>query len=623
MRFMAIRRRLQTLLALAILLLLPSYSPCQDELADPLAIFHAHYEAVGGLARLKALSTSYSEGLTRHDGLHGTFRSWGKRPVEYRLEEDYQVMNQTTGDDGHFSWLQDANNRVLVFRDEETMKRREVAARFEQFEHLEQPPGHFSLFFEGMEEVQGRSCYKVRVENSINSDISWFYFDRQTFYVLKQVTKQPDYESHVLLSDHREVQGFVVPFQTDTRILPRDKTESTTVTLYQPHATVDEKLFAIPPQRRDDFAFRQDKKSETIPFDFIEKNIYLPVVIQGESRPWLLDSGASTSIIDADYARQLGLKPEGEVRGFGFGETFALGVVNLPGYQVGSVRFKDQKIFAYEGLSASSYEPRIAGILGYDFLSRLITKIDYGKRLISFYHPDHFHYSGPGKVIDAPLKYHSFSVPVTLNGRQPGRWGLDLGAEDSSIFYQFAQKHGYDKQPGILRASRGLQSAYLERSIRVNEVNIAGYSLLKQRIDVPLDAGKGANAVGELAGNLGNSLLQHFTLILDYDRQQLILEKGAQFGQTLPEDKSGILVGMSPDDGQPMVSYVAPETPAETAGFVAGDLILSIDGVAVADYGGVVPVRDLLRQPSGTRHQFVVERQGEQLGLTLVLADLL
>jgi hypothetical protein len=609
----------------ALLLIVLSFFPgavhCQLHSPDPYEIFHKHYEAIGGLAKLKKVKTSYSSGLTSYDGLQGRFTAWEKKPLQYRVQEDYKVIKQVSGDDGSFSWLQDTNGRVQVFKDEETLKRRQVEARFARYEHLDRNSSFFTLYYDGRKLVGDRQCHVVRLENSINHDVSRYYFDATTFLLVKQVVSQPDVEFHTTYSDHRPIAGFILPFQEDTQIWPRDKTTSTTLEVYRPNVEVRDELFAIPAQGKDDFQFLHGSNEETITFKYIENSIYLPVEINGEEKLWLLDSGASGTIIDAGYARELGLDVQGKIKGFGFGDTFNLAIVTLPPYKLGALLFKSQTIFAYKDLAATSYEPEIAGILGYDFLSRLISKIDFSKKRITFYDPAFFSYKGDGVVIDAPLKYNTFGIPVILDGRPAGEWGLDLGAAGSSLFYQFAQANGYADKPGVFSVSTGLSSAYIEKTVQFDRIDICGFILKKPLLSIPLSTGKGADAMGERSGNLGNSIWQHFILFLDYDHQQIILERGRDFAKKFPEDKSGMVIGLG-EDLLPMVSYVAPGTPAESAGFLAGDSILMINGLPVAQYGGVVPIKKLLRGTSGTDHLFQLQRGSEIIERTVRLHEL-
>ena len=326
------------------------------------------------------------------------------------------------------------------------------------------------------------------------------------------------------------------------------------------------------------------------------------------------------SVIDADYAEQLGLKAQGGIRGHGFGEQFALSFVEVSGYRVGEVSFASQKIYVSQGLTARSYEPEVAGILGYDFLSRFVVEIDYAAQSIRLHDPDGFSYSGDGQVIAAPLKYRTFQLPVSI-ADVAGQWSLDLGSHRSSLLYPFAEQHDLLNRPGVETVSQGLAGLAFERVAMFNELKIGKFRLQDMLLSIPAEKGAGAAALGEISGYLGNTTLRHFKLILDYPRQQVILEPGRDFARRFARDGSGMLIGLSEQD-QPMISFVANQTPAEAAGFTPGDLIEQVNGQPVAEFGGVVPLRKLLRQQPGTRHRFIVRRGEARLALAIELQDL-
>jgi len=396
---------LQTLSFCLCFILLAGLTAKTEEAIDPYRLFRDHYEAMGGLERLKKIRTTYAEGRTRYDGLEGTFQSWSKRPLRYRLDEDFGIIRQSEGDDGQISWRLDTNGQVEKLRDAETLNRRRISEQLENFAHLDPASPSFQLSHEGRMELDGIACHVVRMSNSINSDVSRFFFAIDSLRIIQTIDRQPDIEVHTRYDDYRRVDGLWFPFHQDTRILPRDKRKELFITRQRIDPEVDPARFAVPSPTTGKVHFPEKERAENIPFSFIENLIYLPVTIGNDTRLWILDSGASMSIIDADYAARLGLKPQGSIGGFGFGELFELAFAKLPPVRVGALGRPEQTIHAYQGLSANSYEPVRIGALGYDFLSRFVTRIDYARQTVSFYRPEKFRYQGPGMVIDAPLKY--------------------------------------------------------------------------------------------------------------------------------------------------------------------------------------------------------------------------
>jgi hypothetical protein len=614
-----VKRVITRIIPIFVLLILTCHAA--DSLTDPRGILLKHYEVIGGLEKLKKIKSGYIEGKITFDGLNGTFRQWEEMPLKYRLEEDYGVIKQIFGDDGLQSWTVDPNGKVQIQRDDDTLKRRKVKALLEVFDHMEPGTKNFILTYEGGGRAGEIDCHVIKMANIINDDYTLFFISKENYYVVKAILKQPDVEIHTLFSDFREIGGIIHPFHEDTEILPREKKETMQLAKYDFNVKVDQALFALPQKDVEDFAFLNGENSENVPFTFIENSIYIPVTINSETRLWLFDNGASMSIIDADYGSSLGLKPEGEIKGFGIASLFDFSFVTLPSYQVSGIQFNPQKVFSYKGLSSRFYDSDIVGILGHDFVSRFVTKIDYAARTLSFYHPGKFKYSGEGRIIDAPLRNKIFSVPASVDGKYTGKWTFDLGAFDVSFHYPFADENNLLNLRGVDRLSADLGGQHRERTVQFKSIELGGFEVLFPLINIPMDKGKGSNVSKEIIGNIGNSLLRHFVVYLDYKRQQVILEKGKDFDRKFPADKSGLLIGMT-DEGFPEIVFVAPGTPADKAGFVYGDIILRIDGTDAGSFGGITGVRNLFLQEAGREYNIEVIRAGTKHELKLILEDL-
>ena len=132
---------------------------------------------------------------------------------------------------------------------------------------------------------------------------------------------------------------------------------------------------------------------------------------------------------------------------------------------------------------------------------------------------------------------------------------------------------------------------------------------------------EGAFSGSELVGNLGNTLFRHFVLYLDYGNQKVIVEKSDDFDTEFPWDRSGLQL-WRPDEVVEVL-YVSPGTPADEAGFQEDDTVLTINGIGVQHFGGLLEFRAMLREEAGTEYIFGIEREEEHRELKLILRDLL
>ncbi|MBA4367197.1 MAG: hypothetical protein C0403_06120 [Desulfobacterium sp.] len=139
-------------------------------------------------------------------------------------------------------------------------------------------------------------------------------------------------------------------------------------------------------------------------------------------------------------------------------------------------------------------------------------------------------------------------------------------------------------------------------------------------ISIPDDPGTGATSSGELIGNVGNSILRHFILYMDYENQQIILEPGDDFHSSFPQDNSGIQVGKN-DQGNPHIVYISPESPGEKAGFMEGDIIEKINQIKFGRHSDLLLIKNLLRQQKGTKLHFEIIRNTKKKNILLILEN--
>jgi hypothetical protein len=407
----------------------------------------------------------------------------------------------------------------------------------------------------------------------------------------KSVTSEADHESHTVFSDFRVVDGLTMAFRHDIELLPIGQKQTATIVKYESNPEIDEALFQPPGAGPRDYRFTSGTSAENIPFDYILDHLFIDVTINCDSRTWIIDTGASVTVLDTEYAEELGLETAGKMKGYGAGTTVEATFTELPPFRVEGIEFDSQSVAV---LPIKNLLKRagldVVGILGYDFLSRFVVKIDYANELLSFYDPELFKYAGGGRVIDHPLKERFFVVPMTVDGVYSGDWTLDIGAGGTSFFYPFAEEHGFLEMDGVESLAGGAGGFHSTKTLKFDSLEIAGFTLAEPLISTPLQTG-GAFGSTEGTGNLGNSVLRHFVLYLDYERQHVIFEEGADFGKDFPSDKSGLALAVN-DNDEIEVFYVSPGTPA--------------DRVAKA----------------GTEYRFVVDRDGTTKHIKLKLRDL-
>jgi hypothetical protein len=157
----------------------------------------------------------------------------------------------------------------------------------------------------------------------------------------------------------------------------------------------------------------------TVAFDLQANLIVLEATIEGEPKRFLIDTGASASVVGNDTARDLGLEERRRFLGRGAGGDVALGMARVHSIAVGDseVRNLTCMIMDLDGIE-ERIGGRVDGILGYDFLSRFVVTIDYPARAITLV-PAGDHTSAPemGFAIDGSVfRHEGFGLRVERPG---------------------------------------------------------------------------------------------------------------------------------------------------------------------------------------------------------------
>ena len=617
------RSGIPRLAALAVVLV-TSVTAAGAELVDPYEILEAHYDAVGGLKRLEAQESLHFVADISTAGLSGTLERWEIRPDRSREVLDLGVLEYSAGDNGTTAWALDTNGKLRTERDPYALARREGERRLALFEHLDPASSVFTIRLVGTRDIEGDLCYVLRVDNTIDNAMRLWFISTSSFLMRRSELNHPDAQQHIVYSDYREVDGVIRPFRQDVVIWPTGEEQTILTISFEVGVEIDPRLFDPPEGGARDYVFLDGGNRAVVPFQFIENHIFATISIDGEESMWVVDSGASVSVIDRGYAADLGLPLSGGMSAKSATETVQLAFTTLPPFRVGGIEFEEQQVAALDfvGLFRRLSDLEVLGILGYDFLSRFVTRVDYANETLTLFDPESFEYTGHGTVLDAPLVDNTFRAEATVDGVHTGIWMLDLGAGGLYFHTRYARASGLGRSEGVLGVMSGAGGRALRRYSRYGTIEFGGYTVAEPVIasaDCKMAAG-GELREGELAGNLGNTLFRHFVLYLDYDRQQVIVEKGEDFGKDFPTDMSGLQLWRPEEACE--VLYVSPGTPAEEAGFREGDIVVSIDGTGVDRFDGLVALHALLTEKPGTEHAFVVDRDGETVALRLVLRDL-
>jgi len=236
-------RKTIMLLALGLLLAPIAHAQSVDD------ILAKHYEACGGLAKLKALNTMRVTGsMTMGPGMEAPFTMERKRPGMRRMEFTIQGMTGIQAFDGAKTWS------VMPFMGKkdpevgtaEDNKNAMDDADFDGALVDYKTKGH-TIELMGKEPVEGADAYKLKVTKK-NGNIEYDYLDAETYLLVKTEGKikrrGTEMDGETTYSDYKDVDGLMQPFSMEvgTKEMKR-KLAFSKVELNVP---LDDARFAVP-----------------------------------------------------------------------------------------------------------------------------------------------------------------------------------------------------------------------------------------------------------------------------------------------------------------------------------------------------------------------------------------
>jgi hypothetical protein len=363
--------------------------------------------------------------------------------------------------------------------------------------------------------------------------------------------------------------------------------------------------------------------------EIFDRIVYFPVSINGSGPfPFVLDTGdGDLTALDEGTAKSIALRstPIGEGGGageevvpFGFADS---NTVSMPG-----LSFSGRPLLTFPVRRMDPHwGKRKDGLFGGDLLSTLVTIIDYERGRVVFHDANAYEYQGPGERIHVTMRGNYILVPakvVLYGGEDPLEtvFLLDTGVRLSVFNSPYAKEHGLAAQsPRTLTGVTGFGIGGASKGIvgRVEAIRIGSYLFENPVMSFSADTA-GALADTSFAGIIGADFLSRFTVVLDYKRSQIFLEKNAGFGAPFEFDMCGIRFAFEGERFDLLKVFIVYEgTPAALAGIVPGDVVTAVDGRPAGSFTREELREYMLRE--GKEVRFAIVRGNETKDISLRL----
>lgn len=419
------------------------------------------------------------------------------------------------------------------------------------------------------------------------------------------------------------------------------------------------------------FQFVKKKSKTVIPFRFINNLIIIPVKLNGVPLNFLLDTGVEETILfSLDETEEILFENVEKIKLKGLGsQEFIEGLKSTKN----RLEFEDMYdnnhmiyiVLDQEFNFSSHIGIPVNGIIGYQFFRSNIVEINYDRKKITIYHDiDKARAKFSKKMTMCPISIE-LRKPYILTSveQQQGPFDakllIDTGSSDAVwLFDEKSDKITLPPKYFQDFLGRGFSGEIYGKRGRLNSFALSGFKFEEPIAAFPDSTSiRNVNLVKDRFGSVGGEILKRFTLVFDYQKNQIFLKKGQAFYEDFHYNMSGLeiqhgglqwiketvemnttLKGDDYDanfnkrmsdfhyrfDLKPIytVTSVRPGSPAEEAGLLKDDTLVSINGKLAYRYT-LQEIIDLLRSEPNKEILMQIERAGVKRNVNFRLRKML
>ncbi len=395
------------------------------------------------------------------------------------------------------------------------------------FAHFEDPAYAFRLV--GRTNYRHVPVYAVSVRHGANSETT-FFLDQSNFLAIGSSYSRSDADTKAVATvdtdyyEYRPVDGAMVPFR---QVQSVNGKESLVLQLEnaQLARSIDDALFKRP---QDGGAVRL-ARIVPVPIEYTQGELLVKVrVNNGEPLDFLLDTGASETMVDRRTAAEHFLDKQGQVEISGASGEVTTNATVVRKLELGNLALEDVHALMLD-LSPQSRQMgrRIAGIIGSNVLSQFSVTFDFQKQVVTF--QDAGSYQPASGSQSVPFTQRpGLMVKAIINGRAEETFLLDTGAAFNHLPAAVAKKYR-QAEPQHLTEGTGLDGRPVRLGTLVAEaVTVGKLTVPKVNFTYPVEGddaqGRGGFFQTSAVGILGNPFWQSFIMTIDYRAQRLVLQ---------------------------------------------------------------------------------------------------
>jgi hypothetical protein len=496
-------------------------------------------EKLGGLEKVKKFNSTPYRAKGNVEQISSLSGSSNTLPCEIVSQGRKQWISVTfmgqpvvTGYDGRECWTMQGNNAMPT--DPITAKR------------VKEDQDHGLLLVEKMLD-RGRkiSLAERKVVNGVECEAlsvvadddkpTTFYIDPTSFLIVRTEYQGADIEQGVDCIkaydylDYRKVEGTLQPFKA-VEYSDQKKVSVVEITKLETGIKIPDNFFRMPTESK---IARLKAGPVRVPFQYTSGEILVMASINGlPNKLFILDTGATQSIVDTACFHDIMLKPSDEVAITTGSGAMKMGYAQLKTFQIGDIVLDDVSV-AIADLSkfAQFLATRPHGLIGANILKRFLITIDYDKQELILQDPDKVKVPEGSIVVETKpsLGVSGLAVEGVIDGKLKLSFLVDSGAAFNHVAESLIKE--VTTEPllpvGVIKGLDGTPvrtGAIRFKSLEIGKLSIQepifSVAPSKENDDLP----RGIISGGALA-IIGNPLLSRYRVTIDYRNQKIYFEE--------------------------------------------------------------------------------------------------
>ena len=339
--------------------------------------------------------------------------------------------------------------------------------------------------------------------------------------------------------------------------------------------------------------------------------LLIPLVWNGKTFTFLLDTGTSRTTFDTSLTSELG-KPIGRTTARTTTGTIGTDLFLCPDVTVDGLPLSSLESIAVVDLQPlrQATAEDIRGILGADFLQRFVVSIDFDQGLVQFH-----------ESLTSQINVEETWLPMQVDPSGRPHVIATIGQQGKEMVLLDTGATG----GGTVRAE--LFDRLVDRGEIAscnNEIGLtaggsftqsSGYLSILQVDRFRPDSPRVAR---HFESSVGLDWLSRFQVAIDFPNRRVMLKRGNRFDERFSKATSGfVIIDMG---GRKFVTQIRPNSPASAAGLSEGDEVLRI-GKEQSYRMDMFTVRKLLTEKVGKVVDLTIRRGSSEFSTSIELVD--